>query len=123
MNGTRYESGSTLTITNVGSSTYSTGYANPDLSLVCMTSEVNTECCRHQDGRSVGEWYFPDGSVVPRRKYDHAEDITRSGYNQQVRLNRINDAIGPIGTYTCKVPSQDGCGNVMHIANITLGQL
>jgi hypothetical protein len=121
LNGVRYESGSTIIVTEVEASTISTGLLNPDASLVCMTSEVNTECCRGRDGGNVGEWVFPDGSVVPRSQNHRNGDFSRSGFAQQVRLNRRNDAMGPLGTYSCVVPPMSGCGSTMHMANITIG--
>lgn len=119
-NGKRYPSGSNLNVTDLGT-------VNPDnlfdsySVLVCMTSEVNTHCCRKRDGGNVGEWYFPDGSIVPRNRDNPDSDITRSGYTSQVRLNRRNNAMGPVGTYTCKVPDPED-SSVEHTATITLGE-
>ena len=116
-----YPSGSSVRLTEVGFFDTATGRAAPDSSLVCITSEVNTQCCRSRDGGNVGEWLFPDGSLVPRRGGNSGADFVRSGYIHQVRLSRNNDASGPLGTYTCTVPRRDGCGGLMHTAEITLG--
>ena len=118
----RYPSGSSVPLTEVGFFDPATGRAAPDSSLVCITSEVNTQCCRSSDGGNVGEWLFPDGSLVPRRAGNSGTDFVRSGYTHQVRLSRRNDASGPYGAYTCTVPRQDGYGGLVHTAVITLGQ-
>lgn len=119
--GIRYESGSSVLITEVGTSMSSASILKPDTSLVCVTSEVNTRCCRKRDGGNIGEWHFPDGSLIPRNQNNPDGDFTRSGYTQQLRLNRRNDALEPSGIFSCMVPQDDGCGAMMHIANITLG--
>ena len=107
-----YLPGDTLLITDVGVLNYITG---PGRSLVCVTSNVNTQCCRGSDGGNVGEWFFPDGSIVPRYSYEY--NFSRSGYTHQVRLNRRNNAMGPIGPYECRVPDDSG---VLQTANIVL---
>jgi hypothetical protein len=118
LNGVRYESNSTILLTNIGDSRSTFSILDPGPSLVCMTHEVNTQCCRSRDGGNVGEWWFPDGSIVPRNRAN--QDYGRSGYTQQVRLNRRNNPLGPSGVWTCTVP---GCGGLEHIAYITLGKL
>ena len=87
-------------------------------SLVCVTSNVNTQCCRGSDGGNVGEWYFPDGTMVPRNSGARSADFTRSGFTRQVRLNRRNSAMSPTGTYECRVP--DGDTGELVIASVTL---
>ena len=81
--------------------------SDPGTSLVCVTSNINTNCCRVADGGRVGEWHFPNGTMVspnsPTRP-NSKNDITRSGYTHQVRLNRKNNASLPTGIYHCKVP-------------------
>ena len=118
LNGQTLSSGSRISITDIG-------VANPNnlldtaSALVCVTSEVNTQCCRRRDGGNVGEWYFPDGSIVPRSRNSRNGDFTRSGFTHQVRLNRKSDAMAPLGTYTCRVPDA-GNSAVVHTASITL---
>ena len=87
--------------------------------LVCVTSNVNTKCCRASDGGSVGEWYHPNGTLVPRNSGTLADDIfTRTGYTEQVRLNRRANATGPLGVYRCDVPADPSGANIS--ASITL---
>ena len=121
LGGVRYESGSTILITEVGESTSATSILFPDSSLVCVTAEVNTKCCRGRDGGNVGEWWFPDGRIVPRNRNSGGGDYSRSGFHQQVRLNRRNNALGPSGVWMCTVPREDGCEGIEHVANISLG--
>ena len=107
-----YLPGDTVLITDIGDFISST---DPGASLVCVTSNVNTQCCRGSDGGNVGEWFFPDGSIVLRNS--HSLDFSRSGYTHQVRLNRRNNAMGPIGPYECRVPDDSGG---LQTANIVL---
>ena len=103
-------------ITDIGSSSY-----GPGSSLVCISTNVNIQCCRGRDGDGgrVGEWFFPDGSMVLRYADNFRGDFTRRGFLQQIRLTRQNNAIAPLGVYTCRVP--DGRNSsVIHSANITL---
>ena len=111
MNGTTYLSGTAIHITNIG--LHSDNDAGS--SLVCVTSYVNTNCCRP---RNIGEWYFPNGTIVPRNIESLNGDFTRSGFTHQVGLNRRNNALEPYGVYACVVPDEND--GVNHNANITL---
>ena len=103
-----YLPGETVLITDIGAQMSPT---DPGTSLVCVTSNVNTECCRGADGPGgsggrAGEWYFPNGNQVPRNA--ESEEFSRSGFTHQVRLNRRINAMGPIGAYECRVPPMGG---------------
>ena len=113
-----YLPGDAVLITDIGEFTAATA-AGAGTSLVCVTSNVNTQCCRGSDGGNVGEWYFPDGTIVPRNKGAETNDFTRSGFTHQVRLNRRNSATSPTGTYECRVP--DGATGELVNASIILG--
>ena len=115
LNGMVYLPGDTVLITAIGDSG-----TDPDSSLVCVTSNVNMNCCRGSDGGNVGEWYFPSGAIVPRRNSDASSaNFTRRGFTHQVQLNRRNGAISPTGIYECRVPDS-GAGN--GTAQITIGE-
>ena len=103
LNGQVYLSGSTILITDVGSSIFSS--ANPRSSLVCATNNVNTRCCSARDGRPTGDWYFPNGSAVKNQftPENRREDFVRSTYTLQVCLNRKDGDMMPIGVYRCVV--------------------
>ena len=114
-----YLPGDTVLITAIGDSE-----TDPDSYLVCVTNNVNTQCCRKRDGGNVGEWYFPNGTMVLRNNAPApTADFTRSGFTHQVRLNRRNNAMSPTGIYECRVPtnaSEEGVVNAT--AQITVGE-
>ena len=113
-----YLPGDTILITDIGSeSTDDT--SDPGSSLVCVTTNVNTQCCRTADGGSRGEWYHPDGTRIPPNVLD--ANFYRTRYTQQVRLNRRNDAMSPTGVFTCEVPN-DGDSTMLYTATITVGE-
>ncbi len=129
MSGTVYLPGDTIPITDVGDSYLPGSGVNqddPGPSLVCVTSNVNTNCCRGRDhtGTSgpVGNWLFPDGTIILGNNANPTGDITRSSNTQQIRLNRKRpDVMSPTGVYTCEVP--DGSNTaIIHKATITLGE-
>ena len=116
LNGTVYQPENSILITDIGVFAFD----EPGMSLVCVTSNVNTECCRTSDGGNVGEWYFPNGTIVPRNSHAQRDDgFARSGFAHQVRLNRRNNATSPTGTYECRVP--DGGTRKLVNASIILG--
>ena len=123
LDGTVYLPGDTVLITDIGLFDFEA--ADPvdsGTSLVCVTTTVNTQCCRNSDGPNgsggnLGEWYLPDGTLVPRFNRAPTADFARSGYTQQVRLNRMNNAMTPTGAFQCRVP--DGSG-VEQTASIIL---
>ncbi len=105
LSGTMYQPGDSVLITDIGVFTAPT-LEGTGSSLVCHTDNVNTMCCRGVDGGNVGDWYFPDGTIVPRNSEGGA--ITRSGFTQQVRLNRNNaNALMPTGDFSCRVPEEN----------------
>ena len=79
--------------------------ADPGSTLVCVTANVNRHCCRGADGENVGEWYYPDGSLVPRPFNTENPTLFRVGYTHQLRLGTQGDPVGPFGMYTCEVPT------------------
>ena len=116
-----YLPGDTVLITDIRIG--EVAHPDPRSSLVCNTSNVNTHCCRGSDnpnGGSLGEWYFPNGTIVPRRSASPDGDFTRTGFTHQVPLNRRNNAMTPLGTYTCVVPDMNNMMN--HTATIILGE-
>ncbi len=128
MSGTIYLPGDTIPITDVGDS-FSPGNGtnptDPGPSLVCVTRNVNTMCCRSRDhpgSGPVGNWLYPNGTKVIGNNANQFLNFTRSSHTQQIRLNRKRpDVMSPTGVYTCEVP--DGSDNtITHTATITLGE-
>ncbi len=116
LSGTVYQPADSVLITDIGAFTAPTleGAAS---SLVCHTENVNSMCCRGADGGRAGDWYFPNGTIVPRNSEGGA--ITRSGFTQQVRLNRKTDTLMPTGDFSCRVP--DGTNStVIHSEDIAV---
>ena len=115
-----YLPGDTVLITNIGKIGV---VADPDpgSSLVCNTANVNTDCCRgvnNPNGPALGEWYFPNDTIVPRSRDNPNDDFIRTGWTLEVRLNRMNNAMTPLGTYTCVVPDMNSAMN--HTATIII---
>ncbi len=117
LSGTVYLPGDSVLITDIGEFTFfiPEGAAS---SLVCNTSNVNTQCCRTSDGWNVGEWFFPNGTMVLRNRGNENLNFTRSGFTHQVRLNHRNNALMPTGEYSCRVP--DETNQTLHMATITM---
>ena len=116
-----YLPGDTVLITDIGAAEP----IYPRNSLVCYTTNVNSHCCagrNNPNGSPLGNWYFPNGTIVPRFRDSMNGDFTRTGSDHEVRLNRRNNAMTPLGTYECRVPHMDTTSTEMHTATITLGE-
>ena len=117
LSGTVYLPGDTILITDIGSEN-TTNRSDPGSSLVCITTNVNTNCCRSIDGGSRGEWYLPNGTRILNTP---DANFYRTRYNQTVRLNRRNNAMSPTGVFICVVPN-DTKSTMNHTATITIGK-
>ena len=103
-----YLPGDTVFLEDIGSAS-GTDPTMPAGALVCATNNVNTQCCRTGDGGNVGEWFFPNGTMVPRARNPGNSIFARSGSTQQVRLNRLAyTPKEPLGEYECRVPDSSG---------------
>ena len=102
--GNRYEPGDSILITDIR---FHDGDAGPGDSLVCVTTDVNTQCCTDVGG--VGEWFFPNGSMVLHNNdFNGSSQIIKTGRANQVRLNFRTRQTSPTGEYTCVVPETGG---------------
>ena len=75
--------------------------------LECHTDDIT--CCRGIDnpnGRGRGEWYFPDGTVVPPPGGGDGLYITRD--HMVIRLNRGAGTFSLTGMYRCDIPGDGG---------------
>ena len=123
-NGHIYVSGHSVLISDIGNQPRNR--ANPESTIVCVTTNVNTACCRKNDNNaftngsagSVGEWYYPNNSLVPRAN-GNVVDLQRTGFTHHVRLARaVSGSTPPLGVYTCRVPEPST--GVLHNASITI---
>ena len=79
--------------------------------LECHTDD--TTCCRGIDnppnGKGRGEWYYPDGTVVPP---PGNRIIYRTRDRMVIRLNRVGASdggtVGIPSLYKCEIPSVGG---------------
>ncbi len=102
-----------------------TNQVDPGPSLVCVTSNVNTMCCRgsdHPGSGPVGNWFYPNGAIVLGNSANSNGVITRSSHTQQIRFNRKRtDVLSTMGVYTCEVPDESNT-SLIHRATITLSK-
>ena len=73
-----------------------------------MTTNVNRACCRKKDGGNVGEWYYPNGTIVNRLSNSPTDSFARVGHEQQVRLVCSSNVTGRLGLFRCEVPDEQG---------------
>ena len=79
--------------------------------LVCTTTF--RPCCYTPPDRQ-GEWYYPNGTVVPHS--NTGWDFHRSrGDDGTVHLNRRNSATFPLGVFNCEIPDSDGVYQTAYI--------
>ena len=88
---------------------------------MCATNNVNTRCCSAIDGRAAGDWYFPNGSAVKDHftASNRRQDFFRSTYTLQIRLNRKEGVLMPVGVYRCEVEDYS-YRDIVYSASITL---
>ena len=74
--------------------------------LLCTTDRAG--CCRPSDGQRAGEFYFPDGTLVPILGADPSiRTYYRSRGSRFVSLNRINNGM-ETGQFCCEIPDASG---------------
>ena len=88
--------------------------------LECHTDD--TTCCRKKDHpantTASGEWYYPDGDVVPQAPSGGGGDgFYRTRDYMVIRLNR-GGTLSPTGIYRCDIP---GAGGIILTRYIQLG--
>ena len=108
-----YLPGESVVITDIGEQPLDR--SDPGSTLVCVT--------RGSDGGSVGDWFYPDGSMVPRSNTIGSSTtniFTRFGYTEHVHLGTVGTPTGPLGAYRCDVPDgMNGTITVSASINIT----
>ena len=64
--------------------------------------QTNLEtCCTGNQGIHRGDWYFPDGSVLPFSSTNN--DIVKDREPQELHIRRRNNAMSPTGIYRCDI--------------------
>ena len=70
--------------------------------LQCITDR--RPCCASAGARA-GEWFFPDGSMVPGVAQNPTSFFRNRGDDGTVNLNRLSsDVMMPTGRFCCVVP-------------------
>ena len=112
LNNTIYLPGDSLVITDIGEQQLD-NRPEPGSTLLCITTNVNSDCCRNSDnpnsnpyGGPVGDYYYPNNSIVIRGNAigSATNTFSRYGNAQQVRLASVGNPLGPLGSYSCIVP-------------------
>ena len=91
-----YIPGDSVPITDIGPQPGNRSDAGS--TLVCVTTNVNTACCRYSDGGAVGECI-----ILMELEFLVHMNIYRVGYAEQVRLSSEITSEGPLGAYRCEV--------------------
>ncbi len=112
LDGVIYNPGSSINITDIGEQPGDRSDAGS--TLICVTTNVNTECCRGADnpnGGGIGDWFDPSNRQIPSpNALSGATNVfTRYPHTEQVRLSIVGGTpSGPLGVYTCVVPDMNG---------------
>ena len=69
--------------------------------LFCLTDRA--QCCTTEAGLNRGIWQFPNDTSVVRN--DTSYHFYRIRGYSSVSLNRRSEALGPTGTFTCRIPN------------------
>ena len=107
--GVSYHNNSVLFIGDIGE--FSTGSA-----ILCTTNK--NPCCSTPPNR-FGEWYYPNGSMIPNNAAGYSFFRTR-GYNQTIRLNSRNNAQSPTGSFCCELPDDSDVNHTLCVILRTL---
>ena len=105
LKGTVYANNSVISITEIGETdTPATPAHDSNNGLQCISDRM--PCCRFGGGH-VGEWFFPDGTMVPGNGPTFYRN--RGGDDGTVNLNRANtNVVSPTGLFCCVVPDATG---------------
>ena len=76
------------------------GYYGGTSPLICTTTF--SPCCSTPPNRH-GKWYYPNGTVVPNAATGW-NFFRGRGDDGTVRLHRRNNAMSPLGIFSCELP-------------------
>ena len=98
LNGVTYRNNSIISISDIGMTD-----SDQNKGLQCITDR--NPCCKIGIGKNLGEWMFPNDSVVPIMNNAESFYRNRGEGDGTVNLNRNNSSImSPTGLFCCKVP-------------------
>ena len=66
--------------------------------VLCVTLST---CCSGSQGFQRGDWYFPDGTVLPFS--GNSVPISLARIAQRAVIRRTGGATGPTGIYRCRI--------------------
>ena len=121
-----YLPGDSVNISDIG--TQPDVRSNPGSTLVCITTNVNMNCCRNSDSNGngrIGNWYYPNEDMVNDPDSASSTNFTKFVQRQQLRLSSQGAPEGPLGEYRCEIPDGNG-GNTnarINIINTLSGKL
>ena len=121
LKGTLYTNNSDIFINEIGETDHISLIPTQNNALQCVTDRI--PCC--QFSPRVGEWYFPNGTVIPGL-IDHGLVLYRNRGRDDgtVNLNYNNStlpALTPTGLFCCVLPDMDN-ENQRLCANLDIGE-
>ena len=124
LKGKIYANNSAIFVNEIGETNNNSIGSVQNNALQCITDK--SSCCRLA---AVGEWYFPNGTVVPRQGDIDGPILYRNrGHDDgTVNLNHINTTVTPsvstpTGLFCCILPDMDD-ENQRLCTNIDIGEL
>ena len=95
LKGIVYANNSVISVTEIGET------RNSNNGLQCVTDKI--PCC--QTGLKAGEWYLPNGSLIPEQGSHTLFYINRDD-DGTVNLGHVNnsDVASPSGLFCCELP-------------------
>ena len=119
--------GQSINITDIGGQPIDR--SDPGSTLVCITENVNTNCCRKIDTggySSIGGWYLDNQPVLSLNAvwWLTTNAFVRVVNYRQVRLAAVGHPTGPVGNYTCSVPDANGTiiNATVSLVNVLAGE-
>ena len=109
LRGVQYPNNSIVNITDVGEGDH--------FALLCLTDK--RPCCGMPPNR-FGDWYYPNGSIVPQSG-DRSSFYRNRGDDGQVRLHRRSNAMTTTGIYSCEVPDASDVIRTFYVGLLNIG--
>ena len=121
LKGTLYTNNSDIFISEIGETDHISLIPTQNNALQCITDK--SLCCRSFP--RVGEWYFPNGTVIPGPIFHDLVFYRNRGPDDgTVNLNYNNSilpALSPTGLFCCVLPDMDN-ENQRLCANLDIGE-